>query len=354
MGRWRQNVFCGTAVLAFCLPATVFAAPPPNFAQITIPRISSAPALEDFLEMKPSASWDGKLAKIDQFVQRIPSDGEPVSQRTEAYLGYDDKNLYAIFICFDNEPHNIRARLSRREDVFDDDTVELMLDTFHDHRRAYAFFSNAWGVQADALWTEGQDFDMSFDTVFDTEARITPQGFVVKMSIPFRSLRFASNDPQTWGILLNRNILRNNESSFWPQYSSRVSGRLNQEGGRYGPGKHFSRTQFSAHPVRNFPLLPGSGSARPRSSQVHSARRLWADRSGCQSGCERQVRARRDRESRFQPDRVRRSSGNGKPALRSPVSGEASVLSGEFQLFPDARFLCCSRAASSIRSGVCV
>jgi hypothetical protein len=160
-------------------------APPPNFGQVTIPRVSSPPTLEDFLDMKPSPAWEGKLAKVDRFVQRVPSDGEPVSQRTEAYLGYDDRNLYAIFICFDNQPRHIRARLSRREDVFDDDTVELMLDTFHDHRRAYAFFSNPWGVQADALWTEGQDFDMSFDTVFDSEAKITPQGFVVKMAIPF-------------------------------------------------------------------------------------------------------------------------------------------------------------------------
>jgi uncharacterized protein DUF5916 len=248
VGKWRQNPFYGAAVMAFCLPATVFAAPPPNFAHITIPRITNAPALADFLEMKPSASWDGKLVKIDQFVQRVPSDGEAVSQRTDAYLGYDDKNLYAIFICFDNQPHHIRARLSRREDVFDDDTVELMLDTFHDHRRAYAFFSNAWGVQADALWTEGQEFDMSFDTVFDTEAKITPQGFVVKMSIPFRSLRFASNDPQTWGILLNRNILRNNESSFWPQYSSRISGRLNQEADAAG--------LENISPGHNFQLIP--------------------------------------------------------------------------------------------------
>ncbi len=98
-----------------------------------------------------------------------------------------DKNRYAIFICFDSEPQKIRARLSRREDVFDDDTVELMLDTFHDHRRAYAFFSNALAVQADALWTEGQEWDFSFDTVFNTEAKLTPEGFVVKMAIPFRS-----------------------------------------------------------------------------------------------------------------------------------------------------------------------
>ena len=192
-------------------PGLLFATPPPTFGQVNIRRVSSPPPLEEFLQMKPSPSWEGKLAKVDRFIQRTPSDGEPVTQRTEAYLGYDDKNLYAIFICFDSEPQKVRARLSRREDVFDDDTVELMLDTFHDHRRAYAFFSNALAVQADALWTEGQDWDFSFDTVFNTEAKLTPEGFVVRIAIPFRSLRFASNDPQTWGILLDRDIRRNNE-----------------------------------------------------------------------------------------------------------------------------------------------
>ena len=70
-----------------------------------------------------------------------------------------------------------------------------MSDTFHDHRRAYAF-ANPLGVQSDALWTEGQDFDFSFDTVFSTEGKLTKDGFVIRMAIPFRSLRFASNDPQ--------------------------------------------------------------------------------------------------------------------------------------------------------------
>jgi hypothetical protein len=155
----KQSLGYAAAIIILSLPGALLARPQPTFGQVTIPRVGSPPQLEDFLEMKPSPAWDGKLAKVDHFIQRVPSDGEPVSQRTEAYLGYDDKNLYAIFICFDSEPQKIRARLSRREDVFDDDTVELMLDTFHDHRRAYAFFSNALAVQADALWTEGQDWD---------------------------------------------------------------------------------------------------------------------------------------------------------------------------------------------------
>ena len=149
--------------------------------------------------MEPAPAWQGKLAKVTGLTQRVPTDGAPISQRTEVYLGYDDKNLYSIFVCFDREPRKIRARLSRREDVLDDDTVEIMLDTFHDHRRAYAFIANPLGVQLDALWTEGQDFDPSFDTVWNSTGKVTDRGFVVWFAIPFRSLRFASSDPQTWG-----------------------------------------------------------------------------------------------------------------------------------------------------------
>jgi hypothetical protein len=198
--------------------------------------------------MEPAPAWQGKLAKVEGLVQRVPTDGAPISQRTEIYLGYDDKNLYAIFVCFDREPKKIRARLSRREDVLDDDTVEIMLDTFHDHRRAYAFITNPLGVQLDALWTEGQDFDPSFDTVWNSTGKVTDRGFVVWIAIPFRSLRFASSDPQTWGIILNREIPRSSEDAFWPPYSSRIQGRLNQEGTATGLEK--------ISPGRNIQLIP--------------------------------------------------------------------------------------------------
>jgi hypothetical protein len=219
--RWIGTALCGAAAIAMALPGLLLATPPPTFGQVKIRRVTNPPPLEEFLQMKPSPAWEGKLAKVDRFIQRTPSDAEPATHRTEAYLGYDDKNLYVIFICFDSEPQKVRARLSHREDVFDDDEVEVMLDTFHDHRRAYAFFSNALGGQADALWTEGQGFDPSFDTVFSTEAKLTPEGFVIRFAIPFRSLRFASNDLQTWGIQLNRDTKRNKEA-FWPPYSSRT------------------------------------------------------------------------------------------------------------------------------------
>jgi hypothetical protein len=216
-------------------------APRPAIAPpaLTIPRVQRPPALEDFLTMKPQGEIAQQMAKVTGFTQRNPHDGEAVSEPTDAYLGYDQKNLYVVFVCFD-DPSKVRARLSAREDVYDDDEVEVMLDTFHDRRRAYAFQTSALGVQWDAIWTEAArdeingNFDTSFDTVWDSRGKVTSRGFVVWMAIPFKSLRFASAKAQEWGIILYRGIARKSEDSFWPHISLRAQGRLGQAATLYG------------------------------------------------------------------------------------------------------------------------
>jgi len=207
------------------LALTARAADPPV---VKIPHLDQAPALTDFLEMKPNAAWTGRMAKIEGFLQREPSDGKPVSQKTEAYLGYDDKNLYVIFVCFDSEPGKIRAPLGRREAVFDDDLVGVFFDTFHDRQHAYEFFVNPVGIQGDAIQTEGQGDDFSFDTLWHSQGKLTPQGYVVWMAIPFKSLRFHSAARQTWGFGAARYIPRSNESSYWPYNTRKVEGFTQQ------------------------------------------------------------------------------------------------------------------------------
>jgi Domain of unknown function (DUF5916)/Carbohydrate family 9 binding domain-like len=200
---------------------------------LTIPRLTHAPALEDFLGMKPAGAAALQMAKVIGFVQRNPHDGEKISEQTAAYLGYDQKNLYVVFVCFD-DPKKVRARMSRREDVYDDDQVEVMLDTFHDRRRAYAFQTTPLGVQWDAIWNEASrdevngNFDTSFDTVWDSRGKVTSRGFVVWIAIPFKSLRFPATKQQDWGIILYRGIVRKNEDAFWPKISYKVAGRLGQ------------------------------------------------------------------------------------------------------------------------------
>ncbi|MGH9804473.1 MAG: DUF5916 domain-containing protein, partial [Candidatus Acidiferrales bacterium] len=232
-----------------------------------IPRVERPPTLEDFAGMRPNGEVDGKLAKVEGLIQRIPRNGQPASQRTEVYLGYDDENLYVIFVCFDTEPQHIRARLGRREDVFSDDVVEVMLDTFNDKRRAYAFVTTPRGIQRDAIWTEGQGFDGSFDTLWHTRGQITGEGYLAWFSIPFKSLRFPSTPQQTWGIILRRDIPRVNESSLWPHVSSEVEGRLNQAATLRGlenisPGRNLQFIPYAS--FRSFRAPDFRDRAQPR------------------------------------------------------------------------------------------
>jgi hypothetical protein len=202
------------------------AAPPPNEAKIPlskIPRVHHAPKLEDFLE---NHAREAELTVTD-FRQNTPGDGTPATESTTAYLSYDDKNLYVAFVCKD-EAGQVRAHLSRREASDQDDGVGVLLDTFRDFHRAYYFYSNPLGVQTDAIYTEGQGYDFSFDTLWDNAGRVTSDGYMVFFSIPFKSLRFSSDAEQTWGVALYRVILRKSEYDYWPYLTQRVEGLTQQ------------------------------------------------------------------------------------------------------------------------------
>ena len=221
-------------------------AQPPAKAQIKdlqIPRLRAKPELEQFLDGKARED----MLRIDDFRQRNPGDGEPVSRRTAAWIGYDEKNFYAAFVCA-SPPGQTRARMGKREDLFNDDSVAIFFDTYHDHQRSYEFFVNPLGVQADGITTEGQNDDFSFDTLWNSEGRLTADGFVVVMAIPFKSLRFQAAEMQTWGIGLGRFIPANNEASFWPYVTNRVSGFSPQLGNLSG--------LESIAPSRNLQLIP--------------------------------------------------------------------------------------------------
>ncbi len=198
---------------------------------ITIGRVSPPPKLSDFLGMKPDAAMAGKMLKIDGFIQRTPKDDVAPNQRTDVYLGYDSNYLYVVFVAFDNEPNKVRAHMTVRDHLSGDERLDMFLDTFHDHRHAYVFTVNPFGLQQDGSYEENAspNYDSSFDTVWKSKGQRTKQGFVVWEAIPFKSIRFPATPKQTWGILFIRWIPRNNGSDTWPRVSTRIQGRLSQE-----------------------------------------------------------------------------------------------------------------------------
>ncbi len=279
------------ALLLLCSLAAAHGGETPSpliLREVAVPRLGAAPSLEDFLSMQPRGAAAEKMLRVTGFVQRAPHDGEAPSQQTDVYLGYDHKNFYAVFVCFDREPGKVRAHLSRREDIFDDDTVELMLDTFQDQRRAYSFQVNPLGVQWDAIWTEVErqgvfdsdpHFDISFDTLWYSRGKLTPQGFVAWMAIPFRSLRFTPGPSMRWGVVLNRSIVRENEDDFWPEISRKVEGRLNQAGAAKGlegisPGRNM---QFIPYGVFRSFRAPDFTASAPSFQQRDAQGRFGLD-----------------------------------------------------------------------------
>ena len=154
------------------------------------------------------------------FVQKEPREGEPSTERTEFRVVYTADTLYIGVVCYDSDPDGILARERRRDDPFaNDDTVSIVLDTFHDHRNAYLFRTNPLGTEYDALVTdEGKSVNVNWDERWDVAAQVTVTGWTVEFGIPFKSLRLSEESKHTWGIDLERVIRRKSEWSYWSGY----------------------------------------------------------------------------------------------------------------------------------------
>jgi hypothetical protein len=124
----------------------------PQIKDLKIPRIASKPQIDEFLGGRSRSD----MLHIEDFRQPSPGDGVPVSQKTSAWIAYDEKTFYAVFVC-DSPAGQLRARMGKREDILSDDIVAVFLDTCHDHQRPYEFFVNPLGIQADAITSEGQN-----------------------------------------------------------------------------------------------------------------------------------------------------------------------------------------------------
>ncbi len=237
--------------------------------ELVIPYIERAPELDDFRGMAASPEIAATMARVEGFVQREPDNGMPSRQDTTVYTAYDNRNLYVVFLAFDSEPELIRANLAPRENVIDDDFVAVMIDTFNDQRNAYGFGSTPLGVQVDGRWSEiakQSNFDTSYEAVWYTDAQLTDSGYMVRMTIPLRNLRFPDTDEQVWRVMFERRIPRLSEQSNWPPYLSTVEGRLNQAGMLRGvrdvsPGRNIQLIPFAF--ARSFDVLDSRAAGGP-------------------------------------------------------------------------------------------
>jgi hypothetical protein len=183
-------------------------------AQPTIPAVfvSKAPTIDGRLN---DEAWT-LAAKVDQLVQREPNSGQPVSEKTIFYICYDANFLYIGVKCFD-DPKKITAKeLARDVSLGNDDRIQVILDTFLDHRTGYWFQIGPRGSIGDATISEnGAVFNKQWDGLWEGKARIVADGWESEMAIPFKTIGFDKFNPD-WGIKFIRHIKRKLEMSYWP------------------------------------------------------------------------------------------------------------------------------------------
>jgi hypothetical protein len=138
-----------------------------------------------------------------------PGENIKPSVKTEVLLAYDDDHLYVAFRASDPEPSMIRARFTDRDNIWEDDYVGIVLDTFNDSRRTYNFYCNPLGIQAEKV-VDTIGGEVEWDVIWNSAGRINPDGYSIEMAIPFSSLRFQNKKgEQMWGIDVERSYPRN-------------------------------------------------------------------------------------------------------------------------------------------------
>lgn len=204
-------------------PAIVL--PAEKASPVKMPKFEKPPVIDGKLD---DEIWKSATVLKD-FYQVQPGDNIAPSKPTEVFLGYDSKFLYIAFHCYD-EPDKVRAAISKRDNIFNDDYVGILFDTFNDGRKAYEFDFNPLGIQADGSWTDnGEDFNP--DVVMESKGMITSDGWTVEIAIPFKSLRYVAGKDKLWGAHFWRRIKRfNNELDMWMPISRDNSSWLAQEG----------------------------------------------------------------------------------------------------------------------------
>lgn len=151
--------------------------------------------------------WQQAL-KIDIAYEVNPGENIEAPVKTEVFLAYTETHLLVAFKAYDPNPEQILANLSDRDNLFNDDWVAIILDTFNDEKRSLDFFCNPLGIQAEGV--EAGNTDMGWDVIWDSAGKIHDWGYGVEMAIPFSSLRFQKSDiEQIWGFDAVRSYPRN-------------------------------------------------------------------------------------------------------------------------------------------------
>lgn len=151
-------------------------------------------------------AWSAAVP-VEMNYEFFPGDNMPAPQKTLVKALYDENTIYFGFECFDSSPQDIRANVTDRDNIFQDDFVIICIDTYGNYESSYELAVNPYGIQGDLLATADGE-DPSVDLIWKANASINSYGWTVEVAIPFSSLNFPNKEKQNWRINIFRIIPR--------------------------------------------------------------------------------------------------------------------------------------------------
>ena len=196
--------------------------PPPPVAPATISRDDKGNATVRAFRISEPIKLDGRLEEaeyrdvqaITGFYQSLPQDGAEATERTEAWIMFDDDNVYVSGKLYDSAPPDQWIANEMRRDtqqLRNNDTFSVQFDTYYDHRNGFFFYTNPLGARADNQFTNEGNANADWNPIWDVRVARFDGGWSVEMQIPFKSLRYRPGRDQIWGVQLRRAIRRKNE-----------------------------------------------------------------------------------------------------------------------------------------------
>lgn len=152
---------------------------------------------------------------LTDFIQQEPQEGQPATEKTEAWIFFDDTTFYVAARLWDSHPEREVANELRRDNgnILGNENLTFVIDPLHDRRNGYLFQTNPLGALRDMTVTDDRQ-NSAWNGIWYVKTARFDQGWTVEVAIPFKTLRYRASGAQTWGINLRRLVKWKNEFSY--------------------------------------------------------------------------------------------------------------------------------------------
>ena len=206
-------------------PGVIIDGPPAPVAPEIVARDAQGRATVRAVRLNAPLRVDGVLddgiyetvPSIEGFVQQLPIEGAPTTERTEAWVFYSDDAVYVAARLWASVPESEWIANEMQRDSFqiiNNDYFSVGLDTFYDRRNGFAFMVTPIGGFFDYEITDEGNPNNDWNPIWNSSTGRFAGGWTVEMEIPFKSLRFQPGIGQVWGLQLGRRIRYKNETTY--------------------------------------------------------------------------------------------------------------------------------------------